>query len=236
MFSQCFGIGVENLPPNQNAFPVCNKHKMKYYWFLKSNCALCQSRLGNKKCNLDENLHHALEQYWRKAHPYDKIHLDGPCEICDHCYFLGRALSKAKSESLDDDLKKIIQNAENDISLGNKNDNQIVAFNKCLVHVGNKLLKGEAILLPSVCGMFLKEYKIDLAESEPNDSIKRSRWLLSALSTALCDHMDIHRTTRRRLGLLLFRKGCNPLDIVHSFMFKVCRDAQENNFDLEKSL
>ena len=39
LFSQCFGIGVENLPPNQNAFPVCNKHKMKY-WFLQSNCAL----------------------------------------------------------------------------------------------------------------------------------------------------------------------------------------------------
>ena len=42
---------------------------------------------------------------------------------------------KAKSERLDDDLEKIIQTAENDISLGNKNDNQIVAFNKCLVPV-----------------------------------------------------------------------------------------------------
>ena len=135
LFSQCFGIGVENLPPNQHSFPVCNKHKMKYY-------------------------------------------------------------------------------------------NQILAFDKCLVHVGNKVLKGEAILLLSVFDMFLKEYKTDLLESEPNDSTKRSRWLLSALSTALCDHMDIHRTTGRRLGLLLFRKGSNnPLDILHSFMFKVYRDV-----------
>ena len=82
---------------------------------------------------------------------------------------------------------------------------------KCLVHVGNKLLKGEAILLPSVFDMLQnKEYKTDLVESEPNDSTKRSRWLFSALSAALCDHMDIHRTTGRRLGLLLFRKGSNP--------------------------
>ena len=196
---------------------------------------LCQSRLSNKKRNLAENLPYVLEQYWKKAHPYDKIHLDYSCEICDQCYFLGRALSKAKSESLDD-LKKIVQNAENDISLGDKNDDQILAFNKCLVHVGNKLLKGEAILLPSVFDMFLKEYKTDLVEREPSDSTKRSRWLLSALSTALCDHMDIHRTTGRRLGLLLFRKGSNPLDILHSFMFKICRDAQESNFDLEESL
>ena len=56
---------------------------MKYYWFLKSNCALGQSRLGNKKRNLAENLHYALQQYWRKAYPYDKIHLDGSCKICD---------------------------------------------------------------------------------------------------------------------------------------------------------
>ena len=67
-------------------------------------------------------------------------------------------------------------------------------------------------------------------------ALKRSRWPLSALSTALCDHIDIHRTTGRRFGLLVFRRGSNPHDILHYFMFKVCRGAQENNFDLDERL
>ena len=95
----------------------------------------------------------------KKGHQYVNIHLDSSCEICDQCYSLGRAPSKAKSESLVDDLKKIIENAENDIQILSINVLSMLEINYYNV---------KPFCFP-LFFLFLKEYKTDLVESGPND-------------------------------------------------------------------
>ena len=245
IFCDFFGIKKENFDPNQSSVALCTKHYHKYYHHINS-CKICLSHLQHAaKCKVSpENIELAIS-YYKTIYPDKNLILTTNDGICSNCYFLIRNLGKS-SQSVDpnSDLNSIIKKYT-ESSYENKMD---LAVKKSVIFVAKKFLNNEAVLFPEVLDLYmspsasdpdddnsgtnnLDDSDIDNLSNSVSDKLdesvsineaafpKRSRWLLmSALSSALFGHIDFHRLTGRKLGIMFYRKGSDILVSLHHLL------------------
>ena len=91
VFCELFGIGIENLDPNQTSMSLCDEHYYKYYFHINS-CKLCSVQ-GWKRKIAPESTPSVLSSY-KSLYPCKNLILTTEDSVCSNCYFLSRTLLK----------------------------------------------------------------------------------------------------------------------------------------------
>ena len=224
VFCELFGIGVENLEPNQTSMSLCDEHYYKYYFHINS-CKLCSVRLqqGSKRKIPPESMPSVLSCY-ETLYPDKNSILTTEDNVCSNCYFLSRTLlkdNKSDGAPTNLDLNSIINKLTETTCL----DKNRTALNKCIIFVAKKFLNNEAVLFPEVYDLYLSKPVVSSSDTKIDESDTQysncSRWaLMSSLSSALSNHIAFHKLPSNKHGVLLYRKGSDVLASLHNVLYR----------------
>ena len=222
-FFECFGTSeCTGLDGNDMTISLCNKHNMQLFHFSKK-CTLCNSRIPTGKvrhCQEPE----LLLIYWSEIFPGESINITKDDRICEDCYFAFQKLKKQNSGgSSDTQLKTFL--VDHSPSECKEHKYPIDCALHCTYsHLASALLNGSVILLPELFAFFEKCLFIyQTGHSVPDSEIpkKSARWLLSCLISNMSDHFLCHTYKKsKKHGTLLYRKGCNVLNMLHLTAYK----------------
>ena len=241
-------------------FPLCTEHYNKWRSLNRIKCVMpdCQVIIKNKvyrPYNVE-----AMSHYFSEQGEYPSLRLCSDSPLCSRCYnqlyHLSGRLQKSQSKSVivsnTSDLQTIsCKHSEFLDSVNVSTDIEMIALTRCFLHVGNKLLMKEPLLLQEAKDIFTSAIK-DLHQSYlPTNSkgishyiSKSNTWLRLELSKEFGDHIDFSTLKIRGVisptyGTLIFRHGANVVDMLHMHYFNSKRESQQqlqNHKELEKKL
>ena len=169
VFCELFGIGVENLEPNQTSMSLCDEHYYKYYFHINS-CKLCSVRLqqGTKRKIPPESMPSVLSSY-ELLYPDKNLIFNTEDNVCSNCYFLSRTLlkdNKSDGAPTNLDLNSIINKLTETTCL----DKNRTALNKCIIFVAKKFLNNEVVLFPEVYDLYLSKPVVSSSDTKIDES------------------------------------------------------------------
>ena len=220
-----------------DSFPFCQEHYMELYHFL-NKCSLCKSRLeskSNRYCSEPD----WLNKYWSELFPGEAVHRTRSDKICDECYFAFQKLRKQSANtSLDSDLKKFLLGNHSPDTCDDHGTAIDCALHCTMSYFASTMLNGSVIFLPELFAFFEQcfDLYINSRGCSSKTPKKSHRWLLSCLISKMSDHFSHHSyKNSKKYGTMLYRKGCNILDMLHLTAYKYRSLVQQSKETIENS-
>ena len=221
-----FGVHIENTEPSDEGTALCIEHYGALYRHLNpfnKKCRTCDKTLNDltksRKCPEPELIAKFLQQNTEFSG-----HISTEDRVCYACYRAHLVIIKHMhntASSTDADLCSVIDRIKQEmcsISDIHTLDQAVsCAAHYSAVHVGESLLKQNALLLPVVYEFFQSKLMeiMKVRGIVPNQDIHiiaNPNWLRSQLSSLLEHHMA-YRCSVKRYGTVLYRYGG---DLVHA--------------------
>ena len=240
-------LGIK--PSPGHPFLLCRDHYTELYKLFhpQTTCASCgaTAKRGTSFSHHSPEAH-AVSQHLEETTGIRTNVTPGDL-LCTTCYTLHLSILKAletqQSRPSDDALK-------NDMSIWDMKlrdpttDTLTKAMLKVVLYLSESLLQLKAVLLPTVCQVFLETYGVSHSGSiasvelnlEVGDSTVKfsSRWLLHQLIIYLHPYME-YKCVHRKYGTMLFRKGGNLLTSL-SWALGALSTRVYNDYQMESPL
>ena len=224
---------LEDLPEGDTVpvpTPLCNHHYYIVYNAVQpqqTNCPTCGISLRHIKSRPCPNAE-IIGEHLRDSTGFEGTLTSGD-KVCYSCYKSHLViLQEGKTISKDSDLQSTLQAIRQKVGTVDqpKTSQQVrdLAMDKTIVHVGEELLQGKAILLPVAHEFFSEKHdeilaSIDLHETEIKTTVT-SLWVLSNLTSALQHHLAYSCKTRK-YGTLLYRPNTDLVPLLQQSLSKL---------------
>ena len=224
---------LEDLPEGDTVpfpTPLCNHHYYIVYNAVQpqqTNCPTCGISLRHIKSRPCPNAEN-IGEHLRDSTGFEGTLTSGD-KVCYSCYKSHLViLQEGKTISKDSDLQSTLQAIRQKVGTVDqpKTSQQVrdLAMDKTIVHVGEELLQGKAILLPIAHEFFSEKHdeilaSIDLHETEIKTTVT-SLWVLSNLTSALQHHLAYSCKTRK-YGTLLYRPNTDLVPLLQQCLSKL---------------
>jgi hypothetical protein len=163
---------------------------------------------------------------------------DKVCYSCYKSHLVSLEGHTSAAVSVDSNLQELLSNLSATLStkkITSIDDLVDHAMIRTTIDVGNKLLDGEAMLLPTINDMFNAHIKYlvhtegleYIIGKEIGDNLVTSRWILIQLSSALYKHLS-STCKIRKCGTLVYRKNADLPLIITQLLWKQKSSSTES--------
>ena len=199
--------------------PLCQYHYYTVYHRKQpqqtncQTCGICIKHLPSRPCP-DPYL---IAEHLRNNTGFDGM-LEDYSRVCYSCYKAQlMIINKEKVLSKDSDLQDLIDEYKLKVGADKTLSVDEIAMHQTVIHVGEELLVGNALLLQTARDYFLNCYE----KSCETTTLPSAEWILSNLSTNLRHHLAYACKPRKKYGVLLYRSNADIVPALQKALFKI---------------